>query len=130
MIYEEAKVYFDGSHYIAIPHTTRPNLKRNIKCEETITIVESEEGVEILDNTPSLSSSENLNKNEKLSKNYEKTVKNSEKIVNNVKILTKKEIFNGLYQQFIDLKKSERKKKIIEKMKIYFKNEEMCISFV
>ena len=130
MIYEESKVYFDGSHYIAIPHTTRPNLKRNIKCEETITIVESEEGVEILNNTPSLSSSENLNKNEKLSKNYEKTVKNSEKIVNNVKILTKKEIFNGLYQQFIDLKKSERKKKIIEKMKIYFKNEEMCISFV
>ena len=130
MIYEESKVYFDGSHYIAIPHTTRPNLKRNIKCEETITIVESEEGVEILNNTPSLSSSENLNKNEILSKNYEKTVKNSEKIVNNVKILTKKEIFNGLYQQFIDLKKSERKKKIIEKMKIYFKNEEMCISFV
>ena len=66
MIYEEAKVYFDGSHYIAIPHTTRPNLKRNIKCEETITIVESEEGVEILDNTPSLSSSENSNENEKL----------------------------------------------------------------
>lgn len=130
MVYAESKVYFDGSHYIAIPHTTRPKLKRNLKREETITIVESEEGVEILDNTPSLSSSENLNKNEKLSKNYEKTVKNSEKIVNNVKILTKKEIFNGLYQQFIDLKKSERKMKIIEKMKIYFKNEEMCISFV
>ena len=130
MIYEEAKVYFDGSHYIAIPHTTRPNLKRNIKCEETITVIESEEGVEILNNTSSLTSNENLNENEKLSKNDEKTVKNSEKKLKNVKILTKKEIFNDLYQQFIDLKKSERKKKIIEKMKIYFKNEEMCISFV
>ena len=130
MIYEEAKVYFDGSHYIAIPHTTRPNLKRNIKCEETITIVESEEGVEILDNTPSLSSNENLNENEKLSKNNEKTAKNSEKIIKNVKFLTKKEIFDNFYKQFIDLKKTERKKKIIENMKIYFKNEEMCISFV
>ena len=23
MIYEKAKVYYDGSHHIAIPHTTR-----------------------------------------------------------------------------------------------------------
>ena len=130
MVYAESKVYFDGSHYIAIPHTTRPKLKRNLKHEEIITVIESEEGVEILNNTSSLTSNENLNENEKLSKNDEKTVKNSEKKLKNVKILTKKEIFNDLYQQFIDLKKSERKKKIIEKMKIYFKNEEMCISFV
>ena len=27
MAYGETKVYFDGSHYIAIPHTTRPKRK-------------------------------------------------------------------------------------------------------
>lgn len=80
MVYAKSKIYFDGSHYIAIPHTTRPKLKRNLKREETITVIESEEGVEILNNTSSLTSNENLNENEKLSKNSEKTAKNSEKI--------------------------------------------------
>ena len=130
MVYAESKIYFDGSHYIAIPHTTRPKLKRNLKREETITVIESEEGVEILNNTSSLTSNKNLNENEKLSKNDEKTAKNSEKIIKNVKFLTKKEIFDNFYKQFIDLKKTERKKKIIENMKIYFKNEEMCKNYV
>ena len=130
MIYEESKVYFDGSHYIAIPHTTRPNLKRKVKCGETITIIESEEGVDILDNTPSTSFGENIDKIKKILKNTEKIAKITEKTIKNVKILTKKEIFNDFYQQFIDLKKSERKKKIIENMKIYFKNEEMCKNYV
>lgn len=130
MVYAESKIYFDGSHYIAIPHTTRPKLKRNLKREETITVIESEEGVEILNNTSSLTSNENLNENEKLSKNDEKTAKNSEKIIKNVKFLTKKEIFDNFYKQFIDLKKTERKKKIFENMKIYFKNEEMCKNYV
>ena len=31
MSYGETKVYHDGSHYIAIPHTTRPNLKKKKK---------------------------------------------------------------------------------------------------
>ena len=54
MPYGETKVYFDGSHYIAIPHTTRPNLRRTKSIGETIDIAMSEEGVEIL-NTPSFS---------------------------------------------------------------------------
>ena len=37
MAYKEAKVYFDGSHYIAIPKTTRPTARKRggIKDEET-----------------------------------------------------------------------------------------------
>ncbi len=130
MVFEESKVYFDGSHYIAIPHTTRPNLKRKTKSEETITIVENEEGVDIIDNTPSLPINENSIKNEKISKNNEKIAKINEKLIKNVKILTKKDIFNDFYQQFIDLKITERKKKIIEKMLIYFKTEQQCKDFV
>ena len=33
MAYDNAKVYFDGGHYIAIPHTTRPQQKRKEKIE-------------------------------------------------------------------------------------------------
>ena len=42
MAHEECKIYFDGSHFIAIPKTTRPNFKRPRPPEELIA-VEGEE---------------------------------------------------------------------------------------
>ena len=43
MSYGETKVYHDGSHYIAIPHTTRPNLKKKKKnlTEEEMKVKET-----------------------------------------------------------------------------------------
>ena len=41
MSYSETKVYFDGSHYIAIPHTTRPTKKRPKPIEEDIIVEEN-----------------------------------------------------------------------------------------
>ena len=38
MIYRESKVYFDGSHYIAIPHTNRPPSNRRKPVEEFIEV--------------------------------------------------------------------------------------------
>ena len=38
MGYAETKVYFDGSHYIAIPHTSRPSRKRYKRFEETVEV--------------------------------------------------------------------------------------------
>ena len=43
MSYSETKVYFDGSHYIAIPHTTRPTKKRTKPIEEDIIVEEVHE---------------------------------------------------------------------------------------
>ena len=40
MPYPRCKVYSDGSHYIAIPHTTRPYRPRRKSCEEVITVTE------------------------------------------------------------------------------------------
>ena len=58
MAYGESKVYFDGSHYIAIPHTTRPSRKRKQLPEEEITINEQEkklvENVTNNDGSPSI----------------------------------------------------------------------------
>ena len=36
MAFGETKVYFDGCHYIAIPHTTRPSKKRPKPVEELV----------------------------------------------------------------------------------------------
>ena len=135
MPYGETKVYFDGSHYIAIPHTTRPNLRRTKTPEETITVVESEEGVGILSvDAPSFSQNndiENCDKiTAKIDKNNEKTVKNAKKSGKIIKKVSKKEIFEQLYKKYIDLKKNERKKKILEEMRVYFEDIDSCFRFV
>ena len=43
MSYGETKVYFDGSHFIAIPHTVRPTKRRCKPIEEEITIIQESE---------------------------------------------------------------------------------------
>ena len=131
MYFGESKVYFDGSHYIAIPHTTRPNLRKTKKYEEIVNVIETEEGVEILKvDAPSISQNEENEIFENLDKNEEKSVKNSEKTVKIVKKLTKKEIFEELYAKYIDLKKAKRKKKIIDEMLKYFEDYDSCFQFV
>ena len=56
MPYGETKVYFDGSHYIAIPHTENPYRKRPQKPEEVITVADDGEKItpveENSDNSP------------------------------------------------------------------------------
>lgn len=78
MSYGETKVYFDGSHYIAIPHTERPTKKRPKPIEEIITVIqENDEGssveittepsvsLEQTDNNFEISTNENLEKKRK-----------------------------------------------------------------
>ena len=48
MAYGETKVYFDGSHYIAIPHTEKPYRKRRKFIEEEIAVTETENGEKIV----------------------------------------------------------------------------------
>ena len=38
MPFEETKVYYDGSHYIAIPHTERPPQRKKKRYEEPIVV--------------------------------------------------------------------------------------------
>ena len=49
MAYGETKVYHDGSHYVAIPHTTRPNLKKKKKMEteEELKVKETAENADL-----------------------------------------------------------------------------------
>ncbi|MEG1751944.1 MAG: hypothetical protein RR247_02655 [Clostridia bacterium] len=139
MAFGETKVYFDGSHYIAIPHTTRPNFRKPKSLEEKITIVEKSEDSTLTENVcvPSLVSdngekttSENENKIDKNKDNFNENTNNQEKRDKVIKKLTKKEYFNELYLKYINLKKREIKSKIIEDMISYFSDMWHCEMFV
>jgi hypothetical protein len=136
MAYGETKVYFDGSHYIAIPHTTRPSLKRHKVVEEKIFINQEDEGsnVKIADEPSAFLE----NKTEKIeNKNNEKIVENCQNNSKNTQnsmffghLTTRKEIFEDLYKKYITLSRKCRRENIIEKMLPYFKNRENCEIYV
>jgi len=125
MSFGETKVYFDGSHYIAIPHTTRFVRKRPKAVEEEITIQEKE------DSTPTtkadVPSFVEENEDETISSEITNVKESTEKIS---KKLTKKAFFNELYMKYINNSKRERKQNIIEEMLPYFDCKEKCIDFV
>lgn len=140
MPFGETKVYFDGSHYIAIPHTERKTKKRPKRPEELITVKEMEsssnEGEPSVSNTENRQSFENINEEslieniEKSDNNNEKIAKDEEKVVKNIKIMTKKQLFDDLYMKYIDLKKRERKQKILDEMQSYFETYDRAKEFV
>lgn len=47
MPFAETKVYFDGSHYIAIPHTERPKQRRKRKSKIDIEKTENEKSATV-----------------------------------------------------------------------------------
>ena len=109
MSYGEAKVYFDGSHYIAIPKISQPNKKRKkivVKRENQVLIDTKE--IEVSEATKSISSSE---------------------VMATAKI-DLKELFETLYRKNIDKKHRERNESILEGLKPYIENEQRLNEFV
>lgn len=135
MSYQEAKVYFDGSHYIAIPHSTRPSRRRPKPPDKLITIIE-EETKEDLEISKSLVSTEYDTQDSKeqveksIETQQEKSIEITQEKIKIERKITKKELFNELYQKNIDIPKRERKQKIIQEMISYFSNQEYCETFV
>lgn len=131
MSYSETKVYFDGSHYIAIPHTTRPTKKRTKPIEEDI-IVEKNKGSSDLDEPSALINKEsNINLGNNSIEDSLITIEDNEnQVKKKVKTTTKKQLFEELYMKYIDLKKRDRKNKIIEEMKGFFEDYKKAKSFV
>ena len=131
MAFGETKVYFDGSHYIAIPHTERPSKRRPIKIEEVIT-VSQEESEDSVENTEPFVSHDYQTDTNELEDAEIKDVKEeiSEPKPKKLRKMTKKGLFNELYTKYIDLKKRDRKKAIIKDMLIYFATPQLCSEFV
>ena len=119
MYYPKCKIYTDGGHFIAIPPTTRPFLRKRPKSpEKLIAVVDKNDESEVISDK----------------ENYEAIDEKSvNKPINNIKgvrLLTKKELFNELYEESSKMKKRERKAFITSKMTPYFNSEKEARQFV
>ena len=124
MSYGEAKVYFDGSHYIAIPHTTRIVKKRPKAVEEKIT-VEVETPFEMEDDKSEPEEVKDLF--ELIEKSQPTTEK---KKVKYVRQTTKRELFEEYYKESLKLAKRERSAYVVKKMLDLFESEKEAQEYV
>jgi len=126
MDYVETKVYFDGSHYIAIPHTTNPKKKKNKKAEDKPTVVDEQTGEVIIqdngyDDIESASEVVSIETPTKQSTSSNTT---------GMTLLDKKNLFNIFYKETLYMGKWERKHYLIQLMMPYFNNETATRYFV
>lgn len=134
--YPETKVYFDGSHYIAIPHTERTCRPRTKPIEELITVA-VEESVD-RDKPPTdtvCNEQNNSTPKEKadalidVEKTDTSTTVAQHPQESDIKI-TKKQLFEQLYKELLFTKNSECRNKIIKAMSPYFEDEKITAEYV
>ena len=138
MAYGEAKVYFDGSHYIAIPHTTRPTRRRARLPEEQVEIKDANADAEketesTLTDTEGVSFEQenvkmeevNLDEIEDISELFADTEPSKPK-----RRATRKELFEEWYLECMNMSRAERKRTLIERMRPYFDNDEKAKKYV
>ena len=121
MPYSQVKVYSDGSHYIGIPYMPDPRARnRRPRCEEVIEVKDqsNETAVPIEDTVVT-----------------EQTAQNSDNVQEKsappaVRQMTRKELFDELYQQTFGMKKREQKSYIVKLMLPYFKDGSSCRVFM
>jgi hypothetical protein len=148
MFYPETKIYYDGSHYVAIPHTERPRYKKRYHHEEVITVEIDEDSA--LSNKGSASIVLRKNEIEELMSKYnlvELSANEAEncpfredkiyccctsmpKPTRILRKVTRKQLFNEIYKNNIGLKRWELKKSLVEGMFAYFKTVEGAEKFV
>lgn len=143
--YPEAKIYFDGSHYIAIPHTTNPARRRKHKQEEII--VSEQNGKLKLGKSPPVllldddsefepTEPEQVTLEEVVKEAGEWThkltdgLKNVTDATSRCRTTTRKQIFEELYIKYLNLSRKMRIKAIYEDMLPLFKTPDACRSYV
>lgn len=140
MPYEKVKVYSDGNHYIGIPHTTRPARKSVPKIEgEELDVEEhsSLEGAELVEGaelpfeeTPKETTNDSANYKAESGDVDESCVRDKSEPVKHELKLTRKELFERLYDETKCLSKAQRKKAIIAEMRPRFKSYEDTHDYV
>lgn len=125
MPYQKAKVYSDGKHYIAIPHTERPHRRKRYKEKEEEILVPTEtietNGVEedliISETKKEYTVTDNVIVVEK-----EETPK--------VRKITKKQLFEETYKAHYTDRKAVRRKVLIDTLLPYFRDKESATRYV
>lgn len=137
MPFGETKVYYDGSHYIAIPHTTRPTIRRPKPPEEVISVVSSEkepeqsgtaEDVSLTGENVPVQGEESLAEED--SETHAKAPQEVKEETKTTSLMTRKKLFDSLYRENLNLPKQERRKTIIEAMRPYFQTQEQTANYV
>lgn len=124
-------MYSDGSHFIAIPHTEKRYRPRPKKKEEVITVKLPAEPSEEFDaKESSLQESDVLSPLEKIAVTGIREEQSSNILQPNERRMTKKELFNELYQEYLHLKRCERREKLITALRPYFKTEKAAQTYV
>lgn len=130
MAYGETKVYYDGSHYIAIPHTERLKKPRKIRKEKEIVINEKKEVIKDYEEVPSTITTKSghvWTEVEFVDGEIKPVMK---KVKTQGKRITKKALFEELYRESLELKSRERRQVIIEGIKFLFKDIETAERYV
>lgn len=130
MAYGETKVYYDGSHYIAIPHTERKNKRRRKREEEEIAVVDKKEGGSETQKATEPLTKQKTAENESQTKQSKSEPSEQFEEQQQVRSMTKKELFEELYAKYIDLRKKERQRRIEQEMQPYFNNQEQAKEYI
>ena len=132
--YAEAKVYFDGGHYIAIPYVPNPfaSKKKYKKKEKPVVVVEGDEFEFDIEELEEEFCIESVEDNYVVEEETREKIKkeNKEKRKNRPKPKTLKEIFEGLYEKSLEFSKRGRVKYIIDNMIEYFSDYEDAKDYV
>ena len=117
MAYQDTKIYYDGSHYIAIPKRPAPRHRGARVPEDLVDVVdevqdEPAEDADIATKAP-----------------QEKPPEAPKKLAVKRRA-TRRELFNELYQKLLNEPKRVRRGKLIHGMRPYFKTEEEAIEYV
>ena len=135
MPFAKCKVYSDGGHYIAIPHTTRPYRPRRKPNEEVITVTDDaaeqqqnvETGAPLVEDAPvSLAEAS-------FEEVYDEAEKPPQKADEPVKIerqTTRRELFAELYLKYQSLPRYKRKAAILKRMRPYFPDADAAKLYV
>ena len=132
MPYPKCKIYSDGGHYIAIPHTTRPYRPRKKPKEEVIAVTEevAEEVQQPAEQSAPSTEDAPLPLAEEVGEGDPKiSVTPSEKSVIE-RQMTKKELFEELYEKYQSLPRYKRKAAIFKGMRPYFQDAEAAKTYV
>ena len=137
MPFPQCKVYSDGGHYIAIPHTTRPYRPRRKPKEEIIAVTEelSEEETKEQDmaeqRAPSQEDApmplENAVEEAAEGTQIDDTLNEKPAVM---RLMTKKELFEELYTRYQNLPRYKRKALILKGMRPYFKDMDAARLYV
>lgn len=137
MPYQKCKIYNDGSHFIAIPHTTRPAVPKRYHHEEVIEVIDdtsqqpqlnvdkcnTETALTALNDINEVDLGEHSEQNESPPTGEISTPTTTRKI-------TRRQLFDELYEECKSLKKRRREKYIYDRMEKYFANVEAAKQYV